>query len=325
MTPDESKLSVSVAAPSPFFAAVFAGVMAGGLFLLPRLSASAPAFVLPMSIAGLFAALPLLVTRLAGRLIHALLALSTTILLISVIDSPDNAIGYLVLFGLWALVAGDVMARRKSVIAGGAAGLVVLALEAALATASEGTAPMEETLKSPQVQAALDQWAAQVPLQPAEAKETIDGVRSGILALYPSLCVISAAIIVSLNAVALGRMVGRWGVPGFLRGELMLLRWPLAFVLAFVGSGLLLLIPDLSVFGWNGLVVTLFLFLLQGLSVMTFGLTRLFSSELVRLLFVIGSLLGPWAILLSLIGLFDQWFDFRSRLVGSETPTAPSN
>ncbi len=48
----------------------------------------------------------------------------------------------------------------------------------------------------------------------------------------------------------------------------------------------------------------------------------LFSSELMRLMFVVTSLLGPWAILLSLLGLFDQWFDFRSRFVSPETPAA---
>ena len=82
-------------------------------------------------------------------------------------------------------------------------------------------------------------------------------------------------------------------------------------------------LPAAQQAGWNGLVVTLFLFLLQGLSVLTFSLTRLFSSGLMRLMLVVTSLLGPWAILLSLLGLFDQWFDFRSRFVGTETPAAP--
>ena len=96
-----------------------------------------------------------------------------------------------------------------------------------------------------------------------------------------------------------------------------------ALVVAFVGSGALLLVPDLQIVAWNGLVVTLFLFLLQGLSVLSFSLTRLFSSELMRTLVVVASLLGPWAMLLSLLGLFDQWFDFRSRFASAETPAAP--
>ncbi len=299
--------------------------MAGVLFLLPRLAASAPFLALPLGIAGLFSALPLLAVRISGRLAHAGLALAIAMLLISAADSPDNAIGFLVLFGLWALVGGEVLARHRSVLAGCVAGFLVLSIEGLLAGFAEGTAPIEATLRSPQVQAAFDQWAAQVPLQAQEAKAAIESVRSGIVALYPSLCVVSAGTIVALNALALGRLVHRSGATSFPKDELLMLRWPLALVVAFVVSGALLLAPELKTVAWNGLVVTLFLFLLQGLSVLSFGLARLFSSELMRTLLVMSSLLGPWAILLSLLGLFDQWFDFRSRFVGSKTPAAPSN
>ncbi len=299
--------------------------MAGVLFLLPRLAASAPFLALPLGIAGLFSALPLLVVRISGRLAHAGLALAIALLLISVTESPDTAVGFLILFGLWALVAGEILARHKSVLAGCVAGFVVLALEGLLAGFAEGTASIEATLRTPQVQAAFDQWAAQIPLEPQEAKATIERVRAGIVALYPSLSVVSAGTIVGFNALALGRLVQRRGAAAFPKDELLMLHWPLALVVAFVASGALLLAPELKTVAWNGLVVTLFLFLLQGLSVLSFGLARLFSSELMRTLLIMASLLGPWAILLSLLGLFDQWFDFRSRFVSSEKPAAPSN
>jgi uncharacterized protein YybS (DUF2232 family) len=297
--------------------------VAGGLFLLPRLSASAPFLALPLSIAGLFSATPLLALRLSGGLFHGVIAVLIAALVVTGGDSPETGIAFVVLFGLWALLAGEILSRRRSVVAGCAAGFLVLAVEALFAAFSEGTAPMEATLRSAQVQKAFDQWAAQAPLEPAEAKKAIEEIRTGILALYPSLSVISAATIVSLNAIALGRLVQRRQSTGFPRNELLLLRWPLALVVGFVASGALLLVPDLQTVGWNGLVVTLFLFLLQGLSVLAFSLTRLFSSPLMRTMVVVASLLGPWAIFLSLLGLFDQWFDFRSRFVSSETPAAP--
>jgi uncharacterized protein YybS (DUF2232 family) len=312
-------MSVPVSAPSPAGLAVLAGSMAGALFLLPRLSASVPFLALPLSVAGLFSATPLLLMRVSGRFVHAALALLIANLLISVTESTETAIGFSVLFGLWALLAGEILSRRKSVIAGCAAGFVVLSIEVLIAATVEGTTPMEATLRSPQVQAAFDQWAAQVPLEAAEAKTTIEGIRSAILALYPSLSVISAATIVTLNAIALGRLVRRSQASGFPANELTMLRWPLALVVAFVASGALLLFPDLHTVAWNGLVVTLFLFLLQGLSVLSFALARLFSSELMRTLTLLASLLGPWAILLSLLGLFDQWFDFRGRFMSGET------
>jgi uncharacterized protein YybS (DUF2232 family) len=297
--------------------------VAGGLFLLPRLSASAPFLALPLSIAGLFSATPLLALRLSGGLFHGVIAVLIAALVVTGGDSPETGIAFVVLFGLWALLAGEILSRRRSVVAGCAAGFLVLAVEALFAAFSEGTAPMEATLRSAQVQKAFDQWAAQAPLEPADAKKAIEEIRTGILALYPSLSVISAATIVSLNAIALGRLVQRRQSTGFPRNELLLLRWPLALVVGFVASGALLLVPDLQTVGWNGLVVTLFLFLLQGLSVLAFSLTRLFSSPLMRTMVVVASLLGPWAIFLSLLGLFDQWFDFRSRFVSSETPAAP--
>jgi hypothetical protein len=303
--------------------AVLAGSMAGVLFLLPRLAPIAPFLALPLGVAGLFAATPLISVRIAGQRLHALLALATALLLISVIESSESAIGFAVLFGLWALVAGEVLSRRRSVIAAAVAGLFVLSFEALLAGAAEGTGPIEATLSTPQVQASFDQWAVQAELDPAEAKTAIERVRSAIVALYPALSVISAITIVALNAIALGRLVQRTGANAFPKGELLGLRWPLSLVVAFVGSGALLLLPSLQRVGWNGLAVTLFLFLLQGLSVLSFAVTRLFASELTRGLLVAASLLGPWAVFLSLVGLFDQWFDFRGRFQAPEAPAAP--
>jgi uncharacterized protein YybS (DUF2232 family) len=318
-------MRVPVSAPSLGGLSVFAGLLAGALFLLPRLASNVPFLALPLSFAGLFAATPLLAVRFAGRFVHALLALLVAVTLIAFAGSAETAFAFAVLFGGWALVAGEALARRKSVIAGCALGLVFLSLEGLLSIAAEGTAPMEATLKTPQVQAAFDQWAAQVPLEGAEAKTAIDSVRSTILALYPSLTVVSAATIVAFNAIALGRIVTKSRPAGFGLNELQMFRWPLALVVAFVASGALLLVPDLQSVAWNGFLVTMFLFLFQGLSVLSFTLTRLFSNGLMRTLVIIASLLGPWALFLSLLGLFDQWFDFRGRLASRETPEAPSD
>lgn len=324
-------MSVPVSAPSAVplppstVFAVLAGVMAAVLFLLPRLAASVPLLSLPFSIAGLFSALPLLVVRTSGGLGHSGVALVSAVAVLTLLDSGQSAIAFVILFGLWAVVAGEVLSRRRSVIAGGVAGFLVLASEALFAGFVEGTGPIEATLRSPQVQTAFDQWAAQSALEPAEAKSVIEQVRNGIVALYPSLSVVSAATIVSLNAVALGRMVSKSGVPGFPPSELLRFRWPFAIVVAFVASGALLLVPDLKTLAWNGLVVTLFLFLLQGISVLASALTRVFPSPLMRTLLIVASLLGPWAILLSLLGLFDQWFDFRSRFTNPDSAAPPAS
>src|SRR4029079_11728268 len=176
----------------------------------------------------------LLCLRISGRRLHAALGLAVAVGIISVADSAETGLAFAVLFGLWALISGEVLARRRSVILAGVAGLVVLSLEALLVGLAEGTAPIEATLKTPQVQASFDQWAAQAELEPAEAKTAIEGVRQAIVALYPALSVIAAMTIVALNAIALGRAVQRSPSGSFPKGELLTLRWPLALVAAFV-------------------------------------------------------------------------------------------
>ena len=296
--------------------------MAGTTFLLPKLGGSVPAVALPLAIAGLLSAVPLLAVRIAGGIVHSVVALLTAVALVTIADSPSTAIAFVILFGAWALVAGEALSRKKSVILAGVIGFAVLSVEGLAASFAGGAEAVETTLNSPPVQKAFDQWAAQAPLEPGEAKEAISEVRAGIVALHPALSVVSAALVVTLNIIAIARMVQMSPASVFPRHELLFLRWPLALVASFVGSGALLLFPPLKSVAWNGLVVTMFLFLLQGLSVMCFGLARLFTSELMRALLVMAMLLGPWAILLSLLGLFDQWFDFRSRIIGTEAPPA---
>jgi uncharacterized protein YybS (DUF2232 family) len=304
--------------------ALLAGPISAALYLLPSLASSAPFLAFPLSVAGLFAATPLLAVRIHGNFVHGLIALSLAFLSILAFDSAASALAFALLFASWAIVAGEVLARTRSVIKGCGAGLVVLAVEALALAALEGGQPIRQALESPQARAPFDQWASQSGLPKQEADAVVERARTAIIALYPALSAVFASFIVALNAVAIGRTVDRLRPEGFRPGELLDLRWPLALVVAFVVSGSLLLMPDFQSTAWNGLVVTLFLFLLQGISVFAFVLSRLFSSELMRVLLVLASLLGPWAIFHSLVGLFDQWFDFRARVTRAGADAGPT-
>ena len=296
--------------------------MAGGLFLLPTFGVSVPGLALPLAMAGLLSAVPILAVRIAGRLPHSLVAVFAALVLVTVAASLSAGLAFLTLFGGWALLAGEALSRRRSVILAGIVGFAILSVEAAVASVAGGAAVAEATLDSPQVQKAFDQAAAQASLSPGDAKAAIDDMRAVIVILHPALSVISAAVVVAFNVMAIARMAQMTPGSAFPPHELLFLRWPLSLVVSFVVSGALLLVPALKSVAWNGLVVTLFLFLLQGLSVASFGLARLFTSELMRALLLAAMLLGPWAILLSFLGLFDQWFDFRNRLVASDGPSA---
>jgi uncharacterized protein YybS (DUF2232 family) len=316
-------MTAPVSSHPALWTAVLAGAVAGGLFLLPRLSVIAPALALPFGLTGLMAALPILMVRVSGRFVHALLATIVAMAVILPGASIEGAVSFTILFGFWALAAGEGLARRRSLISAFVIGMALLSVEVLLGAAWEGGAQLEASLRSPQADAAMKQWAEQTAAAEGQTPVDIEQVRKGIVSLYPALSVISATFIVGLNIIGLARIIQRRRASAFAPGELLSLRWPLSLVAAFVGSALLLLAPEYQRVAWNGIAVTLFLFLIQGLSVWCFGLARLFQSDFMRLALTIAALMGPWALLLSLLGLFDQWFDFRARLTRAEASVEP--
>ena len=100
--------------------------------------------------------------------------------------------------------------------------------------------------------------------------------------------------------------------PGWLEnGEFEGLRWPLFLTVPFVLSGLAVARP-LRRRAYNALLVLAFFFALQGLSVVAYVLRRLAGPPLFRAGLAALVLLNPWASqMLVLLGLFDQWADFR--------------
>jgi uncharacterized protein YybS (DUF2232 family) len=89
-------------------------------------------------------------------------------------------------------------------------------------------------------------------------------------------------------------------------------RFPVPLVMAFVLSGAAVALPVMQPAAYNVLLVVGFFFLLQGLAVVSFYARRLAAPPLVRALALVLVLVNPWAPqLLALLGLFDNFFDFR--------------
>ena len=101
--------------------------------------------------------------------------------------------------------------------------------------------------------------------------------------------------------------------PGWLEdGEFERVRFPLVLAVAFVLSGAAVLVPPLRPFAYNALLVEAFFFALQGLAVAAFYARRLAGPPLLRVAVVVLVLVNPWAPqILALLGLFDNWIDFR--------------
>ena len=102
-------------------------------------------------------------------------------------------------------------------------------------------------------------------------------------------------------------------IPGWLEdGEFERVRWPLALAVVFVLSGAAVALPLARPVAYNVLLVTAFFFALQGLAVVAFYARRLAGPPLLRAAVVVLVLANPWAPqILALLGLFDNWFDFR--------------
>jgi uncharacterized protein YybS (DUF2232 family) len=77
-------------------------------------------------------------------------------------------------------------------------------------------------------------------------------------------------------------------------------------------GGAAVALPVMRPAAYNVLLVVGFFFLLQGLAVVGFYARRLAAPPLVRALALVLVLVNPWAPqLLALLGLFDNFFDFR--------------
>jgi uncharacterized protein YybS (DUF2232 family) len=137
-------------------------------------------------------------------------------------------------------------------------------------------------------------------------------MRDAVAVVFPAVWIIGAAVLVLANAALLRLYLLRRD-PGWLEdGEFERVRFPLALVAAFVVSGAAVAVPVLRPSAYNVLLVVAFFFALQGTAVVAFYARRLAAPPLLRLAVLVLVLANPWAPqILALLGLFDNWFDFR--------------
>jgi len=130
--------------------------------------------------------------------------------------------------------------------------------------------------------------------------------------VYPAFFLITGAAIALGHALLL-RLYLRRRDPGWLEGgEFENLRLPLALSVALVGCGAAVLAPELRPLAYNVLLVLVFLYVLQGVAVVSYYARRLAAPPLLRAAVLLLVLVNPWAPqVLCLLGLFDLWFDFR--------------
>jgi uncharacterized protein YybS (DUF2232 family) len=284
------------------------------------------AFVPALFPLSLVSPLPLAVLRLRGGAAGAWLAAALAAALVGASSALPAGALYLVVLALPGLLLGESLARGRGLLRGCAWAFAALVAEVSAGLAFAPRA-MAERFLAPVEHLRSEAFLAELkagglpPERLSEFTEQVGTLRDALAVVFPAAWVIGAAVLVAANAALLRLYLLRRD-PGWLEdGEFERMRWPLGLVAVFVLSGAAVALPLARPVAYNVLLVTAFFFALQGLAVVGFYARRLAGPPLLRAAVVVLVLANPWAPqILALLGLFDNWFDFRR---WAEPPSAP--
>jgi uncharacterized protein YybS (DUF2232 family) len=307
----------------------------GGLLVAGFLSAlmfGAAGFVAPLAPLSLVSALPLAIQRLHGGAASAWLAAALAAALVAAASAPVVALAFLSVLALPGLLLAETLARGRGLLRGcgwafaALLGLVAAGLVIAPAAMAERVLAPIERLRSDAVLEELGK-GGMPPEGLVEFKEQVGELTGALGVVYPAFWVIAAAVLVAVNAALLRFYLLRRD-PGWLEdGEFERVRFPLSLVMAFVVAGAAVALPLARPAAYNVLLVVAFFFALQGLAVVGFYARRLAAPPLLRAFALVLVVVNPWAPqILALLGLFDNWFDFRRFAEpppGQRTPPGP--
>ncbi len=287
-----------------------AGALAALLF---GLAAYLPA----LALLSFVSPLPLAVQRLRHGTAAAWLATALAVAIVAAAASAGASATFLLTLALPGLLLGESVARGRGLLRGCAWAFALLVAEIALALFFAGDTMAQRSL------APFDHLRSEAFLSelrssgvPAESitefTEQVTTARDAIAVVFPAVWIIGAAVLVIANAALLRLYLLRRD-PGWLEdGEFERVRFPLALVAAFILSGAAVAVPVARPAAYNVLLVVAFFFALQGLAVVAFYARRLAAPPLLRAAVLVLVLANPWAPqILALLGLFDNWFDFR--------------
>ena len=286
-----------------------AGALAALLFGL--------ATYLPLAPLSFVSPLPLAVQRLRHGAAAAWLATALAVAIVAAAASAGASATFLLTLALPGLLLGESVARGRGLLRGCAWAFALLVAEIAIALFFAGDAMARQSL-APfdhlRSEAFLSELRSSgVPAETiAEFTEQVATARDAIAVVFPAVWIIGAAVLVIANAALLRLYLLRRD-PGWLEdGEFERVRFPLALVAAFILSGAAVAVPLARPAAYNVLLVVAFFFALQGLAVVAFYARRLAAPPLLRAAVLVLVLANPWAPqILALLGLFDNWFDFR--------------
>lgn len=160
------------------------------------------------------------------------------------------------------------------------------------------------------IYAQLDIPAEQIDL----IKDNFKEITHFFTNIFPALILVSALFTVWINALAAGEIFPRKGMPYPDFGDLSRWKTPESLIWILIASGGMVLIPAewAKFLGLNLLIICLFVYLLQGLSIISFlfktkNINRVFRIACYFFIFVQLFFIS----LVIAVGAFDLWVDFR--------------
>ncbi len=152
------------------------------------------------------------------------------------------------------------------------------------------------------------------PEQVNQIKDNAKQIAATLINILPALVLVNIAFCVWLNLLAARTTFHRQRLyfPDF--GDLSRWKSPDKLVWLVIVSGGMLLIPDERVFyaALNALIICFFIYLLQGLAIISFFFRKKNIPVILRTIFYVLLAFQPiFTLLVIAVGLFDLWLDFR--------------
>jgi uncharacterized protein YybS (DUF2232 family) len=291
-------------------AAVLTLLMVGGVQLL------GPAGIF----LNLFAACPVLFVAVrAGWSVGLAAVLLVTGVLLA-LNGSASALPYLVQYGFGALLLAALLLRNwgwDRAVAAALGGTLVLSLVLLAAyAASHGTNIV--ALANGIVQGEIDRSLATLPTselpaeQTAEMKQLMEEIGTFLRQAWPALTVVFGGLTLLLAVALLANLrPGGYLLPGV---DFAAWKSPELLVWPLIVAGFTVFFTDgwVAVVSLNLLVILLPLYFLQGLAIIShFFRLKAVAPWLRNLGYVMAVLLNPLPIIVTFVGLFDLWVDFR--------------
>ena len=168
---------------------------------------------------------------------------------------------------------------------------------------------------------------SQLPLKTEDINYIRDNEKNiiyGFTQIFPSLIIITSTLIIWANFLLGKRILGKVGITWPKFTELTRWKSPELIIWIFIISGGLFFVPnkDINFFSLNIFLVTCFIYLLQGLAIVSFFFQNknvpLFFRYLFYFFIAVQQIL---MIPIIAVGLFDIWIDFRKYFQKDQTTT----